>query len=150
MFCCSCVDLLLGCAQGDDLHDYLRRSGKRFLLCAGLVTSVCVLLTAASAVQRHYMVAMLEDCCADYADTHSIIFRRYTPWALETVPLERVCWTAALCITRPLAKLGVRRWWTATASGGSSCAGSTCWASSPADCPPQRSGATSTVRGRLS
>ena len=42
----------------------LRQSGKRFLLTAGLVTSVCVFFTTISAVQLGFLAAVVEDCCA--------------------------------------------------------------------------------------
>mgnify|MGYP001822498584 FL=1 len=53
-----------------ELLPYLRRSGKRFVLTAGLITSVCVLLTAASAAQRGVLVAVVVDCCAAAAIGH--------------------------------------------------------------------------------
>ena len=52
------------------LQDYLQANDKKFVLVAGLVTSVCVLLTAASAAQRGYLVGLVEDCCADTIDAH--------------------------------------------------------------------------------
>ncbi len=42
----------------------LQQSGKRFLLTAGLVTSVCVFFTTISAVQMGFLSAVVEDCCA--------------------------------------------------------------------------------------
>ena len=47
------------------LPAHLRRRGTRFLLTAGLVTSVCVLLTTAAAAQRGFLTAVIEDCCGD-------------------------------------------------------------------------------------
>src|SRR5919201_4049141 len=46
--------------QTAELEAHLRRTGKRFLLTAGLVTSVCVLFTTASAVQRGFLTAVVE------------------------------------------------------------------------------------------
>jgi nicotinamidase-related amidase len=53
-----------------ELHAHLRARGARFLLVAGLATSVCVLLTAVSATQRGYLTAVVEDCCADQPAAH--------------------------------------------------------------------------------
>ena len=59
------------------LPEYLRNRGKRFLLIAGLVTSVCVLFTAASAAQRGFLTAVVEDCCADRPEAHAQTLKRY-------------------------------------------------------------------------
>ena len=62
---------------GTGLDETLRAAGKRFLLVAGLVTSTCVLLTAASATQLGYLVAVVEDCCADRPTVHEQILQTY-------------------------------------------------------------------------
>ena len=59
------------------LLTYLREKKKRYLLIAGLVTSVCVFLTAASAAQLGYLVAVVEDCCADEPLIHEQTLERY-------------------------------------------------------------------------
>jgi len=59
------------------LEETLESNGKRFLFVAGLVTSVCVLLTAAAAAQRGYLVAVIEDCCADLPAAHAHTLGRY-------------------------------------------------------------------------
>ena len=87
--------------QSAELETHLRRAGKRFLLAAGLVTSVCVLFTTASAVQRGFLTALVEDCCADRADAHTqtldryagLLFRRTTADGLAAGYAE---WRAAL------------------------------------------------------
>ncbi|MFN8516463.1 MAG: isochorismatase family cysteine hydrolase [Chloroflexia bacterium] len=56
---------------------HLRERGKRFLLTAGLVTSTCVLLTTASAAQRGFLAAVVEDCCADQPGIHAQILSNY-------------------------------------------------------------------------
>jgi|LGOV01.1.fsa_nt_gb nicotinamidase-related amidase len=66
----------------DGFHDpslisYLRNQQKRFLLIAGLVTSTCVLFTAASATQLGFLSAVISDCCADEPTIHSTILERY-------------------------------------------------------------------------
>ena len=63
--------------QSPELQRYFQESKKRFVLVAGLVTSVCVLLTAASAAQQGYLVGMVEDCCADEPDAHTQTLDRY-------------------------------------------------------------------------
>lgn len=60
-----------------ELAAWLERYNKRHVLIAGLVTSVCVLLTAASAAQRGYLVSIIIDCCADTPDAHAHVMRRY-------------------------------------------------------------------------
>jgi nicotinamidase-related amidase len=71
------------------LDDHLRSRGKRFLLVAGLVTSVCVLLTAAAAAQRGYLVALVEDCCADMPSAHAHTVERY-PFVFSRTTCKRI------------------------------------------------------------
>lgn len=59
------------------LLDCLLRGGKRFVLTAGLVTSVCVLLTTASAAQQGFLTAVVEDCCADHPQKHEQMLETY-------------------------------------------------------------------------
>lgn len=59
------------------LPAYLEKNRKRFLLLAGLVTSVCVFLTAATAAQRGYLVGIVEDCCADSPEAHNHTLQSY-------------------------------------------------------------------------
>ncbi|MEQ9668902.1 cysteine hydrolase family protein [Coleofasciculus sp. G2-EDA-02] len=72
------------------LLDYLRSTGKRFVLTAGLVTSVCVLLTAASASQFGFLVTVISDCCADYPESHAIALRRYQGFMLGLARLDEL------------------------------------------------------------
>lgn len=62
---------------GTGLDELLRSTGKRFLLVAGLVTSTCVLLTAATATQLGYLVALVEDACGDVQPFHDRVVRTY-------------------------------------------------------------------------
>jgi nicotinamidase-related amidase len=62
---------------GTGLHELLQRDGVRSLLIAGLVTSTCVLLTAATATQLGYLVTVLSDCTADFADAHQATLAGY-------------------------------------------------------------------------
>ena len=56
--------------QNGELEQYLHQRGKRFVLTAGLLTSTCVLLTTASAMQKGFLAALVEDCCADEPEAH--------------------------------------------------------------------------------
>ena len=57
-----------------ELVPYLHSKDKRFLLVAGLVTSVCVVFTATSAAQLGFLAAIVSDCCADYPEAHALAF----------------------------------------------------------------------------
>jgi nicotinamidase-related amidase len=72
-----------------DLHTRLQARGKRYLLMAGLVTSVCVLLTAAAAAQRGYLVTLVEDCCADLPSAHAHTLERY-PFVFNRTTSDRL------------------------------------------------------------
>ena len=61
-----------------ELHPLLRSRGVESLLVAGLVTSTCVLLTAASAMQHGYLVAVVEDATADVPETHEAVLSQYS------------------------------------------------------------------------
>ncbi len=83
-----------------ELLQYLRQSGKRFVLTAGLITSVCVFLTTASAMQKGFLAAVIEDCCAcrpqtheQTLDTYQFMFQRTT---LDLIPERHPEWLAAL------------------------------------------------------
>jgi nicotinamidase-related amidase len=65
-----------------ELLTQLQAGGKRFVLTAGLVTSVCVFLTTASAMQWGYLAAIVEDCCADYDEKHEGTLEKY-PFIFE-------------------------------------------------------------------
>jgi len=60
-----------------ELLPYLQQKRKRFVLTAGLVTSVCVFLTTASATQKGFLTAVIEDCCADQPESHEQTLNRY-------------------------------------------------------------------------
>lgn len=66
-----------------ELLPYLRSKDKRFLLVAGLVTSVCVVFTATSAAQVGFLSAIVSDCCADYSEAHALALRRYKGFLLD-------------------------------------------------------------------
>jgi nicotinamidase-related amidase len=67
------------------LVNYLAEQQKRFVLVAGLESSVCVLLTAVSAAQRGFLSALVEDCCADKLEAHQHTLNNYT-FAFDTIP----------------------------------------------------------------
>ena len=72
-----------------ELQSYLQQNNKQFVLVAGIETSVCVLLTAASAAQRGYLVAVVEDCCADQADAHEQVLERY-PFIFARTSVDQI------------------------------------------------------------
>ena len=61
-----------------ELLQCLHQRSKRFVLTAGLLTSTCVLFTTASAMQKGFLAAVVEDCCADEPNAHQQTLDRYT------------------------------------------------------------------------
>lgn len=83
-----------------NLLPYLRGKGKRFLLTAGLVTSVCVFLTTVSAAQLGFLTAVVEDCCADAPSIHKHTLETYQ-FIFDRTTTDAICtdhskWLAAL------------------------------------------------------
>jgi len=82
------------------LATLLRQKGKRFLLVAGLVTSTCVLFTAASAAQLGFLTAVVDDCCADEPSAHEQTLGRYQfifyRTTLARIPAAYAEWRASL------------------------------------------------------
>ncbi|MDQ3703535.1 MAG: cysteine hydrolase [Chloroflexota bacterium] len=76
--------------QAAELPAYLRSTGKRFLLTAGLVTSVCVLFTTAAAAQRGFLTAVVEDCCADRPEAHEQTLDRYRGLIFRRTTVDRL------------------------------------------------------------
>lgn len=77
------------CFCNPEVEAWLQQRGKRYVLVAGLVTAVCVLLTGASAAQRGYLAAIVEDCCADQAGAHAIVLERYVN-VMERVTADQI------------------------------------------------------------
>lgn len=50
---------------GTGLHEYLQKKGIEKLILAGLITSVCVQMTANEAFMRGYEVSVVSEACAD-------------------------------------------------------------------------------------
>lgn len=71
------------------LPAYLEKKKKRYLLVAGLVTSVCVLLTAATAAQRGFLVGIVDDCCADSPEAHEQTLQGY-PFIFDRVSVAQI------------------------------------------------------------
>ncbi|MBJ88754.1 MAG: hypothetical protein CMO98_02750 [Woeseia sp.] len=71
------------------LEEILEKRNKRCLLVAGLVTSVCVLLTAATAAQKGYLVNVIEDCCADTSEAHCYALNNY-PFIFNCTEVSRI------------------------------------------------------------
>lgn len=76
--------------QNPELNVYLQAKEKRFILTAGLVTSVCVFLTTASAYQRGYLTAIVTDCCADKEENHRKIISLYEGLCFCTTTLKDI------------------------------------------------------------
>jgi nicotinamidase-related amidase len=90
---------------GTDLHDLLTARGVRAVLIAGLVTSTCVLFTAATATQLGYLVTVLSDCCSDFEDAHSATLAAY-PFVFDVarstdIEARRDRWDAQLQTMHP-------------------------------------------------
>ena len=81
-----------------DLVSYLRENGKRVLLVAGLLTSVCVLFTAASAAQLGFLAAVVEDCCADKLEEHERTLDKYQ-FILERTTTDAICEKDAILLS---------------------------------------------------
>jgi nicotinamidase-related amidase len=83
-----------------NLVPYLRENDKRVLLVAGLLTSVCVLFTAASAAQLGFLAAVVEDCCADRPEKHERTLDEYLfmcdRTTTEAIREQHSNWLAAL------------------------------------------------------
>lgn len=73
-----------------ELLPYLCASRKRFVLVAGLVTSVCVSLTATSAAQTGFLAGLVSDCCADYPDAHALTLQRFRGWLLDVATTDEL------------------------------------------------------------
>lgn len=67
----------------------LQARRKRFLLTAGIQTSVCVLFTTASAAQQGFLTAVVEDCCADQPEKHTQALKGY-PFIFERTTVDQL------------------------------------------------------------
>ncbi|MBI5090692.1 MAG: cysteine hydrolase, partial [Actinobacteria bacterium] len=74
---------------GTDLDAVLTERGIRHLLIAGLVTSTCVLFTAATATQRGYLASVVADCCSDRAEAHHATLAAY-PFVFDTPTSDEI------------------------------------------------------------
>lgn len=86
--------------QTATLLPLLQARGKRFLLTAGLKTSICVLFTTAAAAQQGFLTAMIEDCCGDDPAKHDLVLQSY-PFIFERTTVAQlasrhVAWLAQL------------------------------------------------------
>lgn len=75
--------------QSAALLPLLQARGKRFLLTAGLKTSICVLFTTASAAQQGFLTAMVEDCCGDDPQRHALVCQSY-PFIFERTTVDQL------------------------------------------------------------
>ena len=72
------------CFLQPQLPALLDQLGKRYLLMAGIETSVCVLSSALSATQRGFLGAVIGDCCADKPEKHTVTLNGY-PFGFDVV-----------------------------------------------------------------
>ena len=83
-----------------DLQEYLDSRGKHFLLTAGVSSTVCVFLTTASASQRGFMTAIVEDCTAGEPEAHfhqllkNDLYYRHVP--MDQIPEKYKEWSEEL------------------------------------------------------
>jgi nicotinamidase-related amidase len=75
---------------GTDLEGVLRARGIRAILVAGLVTSVCVLFTAASAYARRIVPIVVSDACADTPEYHEATLRMYNGLCFQSTSTDQV------------------------------------------------------------
>ena len=68
-----------------DLYRVLERHGIRHIFVCGLVTSICVNITALSAMQRGFVTTVLSDCVSDDADEHERTLRYYGEFAYGVI-----------------------------------------------------------------
>jgi nicotinamidase-related amidase len=83
------------------LEQQLRALETKCVLVAGLITSVCVLLTALSATQRGYLTAIVEDACADGLEPHQFALTHFQGFGflrthVDAIRSSRVAWDAML------------------------------------------------------
>ncbi|XP_063689930.1 triuret hydrolase TrtA-like isoform X2 [Bolinopsis microptera] len=76
---------------GTELHGYLQERGINKLILAGLITSVCVQMTANEAFMRGYEVNVVSEACADRSrDRHEAAKLLYSGYVWNDIPLESV------------------------------------------------------------
>lgn len=75
---------------GTDLERLLLSRDIQAVLVAGLVTSVCVLFTAASAYRRRIVPVVVSDACADTPDHHDAALRMYGGLCFQTATTAQV------------------------------------------------------------
>jgi nicotinamidase-related amidase len=72
------------------LEQVLRERNIRAVLVAGLVTSACVLFTAASAYQRRIVPVVVTDACADVPEHHEAALRMYGGLCFKSISTRQV------------------------------------------------------------
>ncbi len=80
---------------GTDLDHLLRTQGIETLVIGGLVTSVCVALTAADAYQRDYAPLIIRECVADEPSRHEAWLEYLDDFIGDVVGLQRFLANAA-------------------------------------------------------
>jgi nicotinamidase-related amidase len=71
-----------------DLEAYLKERGIRHVICAGLATAICVVITALSAMQRGFLTTILSDCCACKREYHDFSLCLYGAFLTDVISLD--------------------------------------------------------------
>lgn len=67
------------CFIGTEVEDYLKKSDKKHLIVAGLVTNCCILFSVTGAFFRGFRPIVMYDCCADrLQERHDFVFNTYS------------------------------------------------------------------------
>jgi nicotinamidase-related amidase len=72
------------------LQDYLDQSGIRHVFLCGLVTSICVNITALSAMQRGFVTTMILDCMSDDPADHDFTLKCYGDFAYNVIERKSI------------------------------------------------------------
>ena len=76
---------------GTGLHQYLQEERIGKLILAGLITSVCVQMTANEAFMRGYEVSVVSEACADRSiERHEGAKSLYAGYVWHDLPLDRI------------------------------------------------------------
>ena len=76
---------------GTGLHEYLQKKGIKRLILAGLITSVCVQMTANEAFMRGYEVCVVSEACADRSlERHEAAKLLYSGYIWHDLSLDQI------------------------------------------------------------
>jgi nicotinamidase-related amidase len=72
------------------LEEYLRARQIQHVLCAGLATPICVVITALSAKQRGFLTTIVRDCCAARKKYHDLVLELYGDFVSDVIDSEEI------------------------------------------------------------